>query len=182
MSLFFGRDQMRLRRSGQAAAPRPNATWRKGIVGTAGTACSFERQQRSPRPDLAAPADLLDDHAVVELALAVAQAGLQHIGMNIEERQRLPDLLGLIEHEMDVLEGLARPALGAEIARDHLAALGVHDLRVGGRALRDLEEGGRIEAEAGREHQAFGERQAVEAEDEIDGELGAAAVADAADM
>ena len=48
--------------------------------------------------------------------------------------------------------------------------------------LRHLQERMRLEAEPCREHEAFGERQPVEAEDEVDGELGAPAVADAADV
>ena len=49
-------------------------------------------------------------------------------------------------------------------------------------ARATFEECRRIEAEPGRKDQPFGEREAIEAEDEIDRELGAAAVADLADV
>src|SRR5262249_52859533 len=119
----------------------------------------------------AAPADLRDDDAVVELALAGAHAGFQHVAVDREQRQRLADLGRLVEHQVHVLEVLAGAALGAEIALDHLAALGVHHLRVGRRGLRNFEERMWLETELRREHESLGEREAVEAEDEIDGKL-----------
>ena len=77
---------------------------------------------------------------------------------------------------------MAGAALRGEIGANHLGALGVHHLRVGSRAARHREEDGRVEPETLGEHQAFGQRQAIEAEDQIDRELGAPAVADLADM
>ena len=47
---------------------------------------------------------------------------------------------------------------------------------------RDFQESHGIETDALREHQAFGECHAVEAENEIDGELGPAAVTDLTDV
>jgi len=45
-----------------------------------------------------APADLLDDNAVVPFAFAVVQASLQHRGVDCKQRQFLPDLTRLLEH------------------------------------------------------------------------------------
>src|SRR5215472_7802255 len=53
-----------------------------------------------------APADFLDDDAVVALAVAVADAGVQHVGVNLQERQGLPGLPRLVEHEVGVLQRL----------------------------------------------------------------------------
>ena len=83
---------------------------------------------------------------------------------------------------MDVLERLAHAAFRREIAGDHFRSLGVHDLRGRGRGARHLQERRRIEPEPLGKHQPFGERQAIEAENEIDRELGPAAVADPADV
>jgi hypothetical protein len=81
-----------------------------------------------------------------------------------------------------VLVGLPGAALRRKIRCRHLCALGVHHLGISGGAACDLEEGLRVEAEAGREHQTFGERDAVEPENQIDRELGAATVAGPADV
>src|SRR5580693_5015849 len=129
-----------------------------------------------------AAADFLDDDAVVLLAVAMTDASLQYVGVNLQKRQLLAGLARLIEHELGVLERLADAALGREIAADHFWSLGVHDLRGRGRTARDVQERRRVEPEAGGKDQPFGERQAVEAENEIDRELGAAAVADLADV
>src|SRR5580704_3183192 len=147
---------------------KPNAPGRSMAVG-------------NPRSQDAA-ADFLDDDAVVLLAVAVTDAGLQHVGVNFQERQLLAGLARLVEHELRVLERLPHAALRREIAADHFWSFGVHDLRGRGRAAGDVEERRRIEPEAGGKDQTFGERQAVEAEDEIDRELGAAAIADLADV
>ncbi len=83
---------------------------------------------------------------------------------------------------MHVLERLPHAAFRREIAGDHFRAFGVHDLRLGRRRARDFKKRRRVEAEAGGEDQSFGEREAIQAEDEIDGEFGPAAVADLADV
>ena len=83
---------------------------------------------RNPRSQHAA-ADFLDDDAVVLLAVAVADAGLQHVGVNFQKRQLLAGLARLVEHELRVLERLADAAFRREIAADHFRSLGVHDLR-----------------------------------------------------
>ena len=83
---------------------------------------------------------------------------------------------------MAVLQRLLHAALRRKIAAQHLRSLGVHHLRIGGRALCNFQEGIGIEAELFGEHQAFGERQPVQTENEIDRQFGAAAVADIADM
>jgi hypothetical protein len=99
-----------------------------------------------------------------------------------QKRQRLADLLRLIEHQVHVFQMLLHVALRREIARDHLLTLGVHDLRIGRGRPRHLQECRQIEPDALGEHHALGERHAIEAQDQIDRELGAAAVADLADM
>ena len=111
-----------------------------------------------------------------------SHAGFQHVGMHRERRQLLADAFGLLLHQVHVLEVLGDAAFGREVAADHLAALDVHDLRIGRRRAHHLEERRGIEPEPLGERQPFRQRQPVEAEDEIDRELGAAAVADLADV
>ena len=89
--------------------------------------------------------------------------------------------LRLVEHQMDVLERLADAAFRREIAADHSRPL-VSMTCEARRAARDVEKRRGIEAEALGKHQPLGERQAVETENEIDRKLGAAAVADLADV
>src|SRR5262245_23693966 len=60
----------------------------------------------SGRPRGAA-ADLVDDDAVVEIGLAVADAGLQHFLVQGGERKLLAELLALLEHELHVFQVLA---------------------------------------------------------------------------
>ena len=86
--------------------------------------------------------------------------------------------LRLLQHQVHVLERLSHTTFRREVAIDHLATLHVHDLRIGGGLLRHREKGCRVESKAGGEYQPLGKRHAVEAEDEIDCELGAPAVAD----
>src|SRR6516164_2347469 len=77
---------------------------------------------------------------------------------------------------------LGDAALSGELAADHLRTLDVHDLRIGGRAARDLEKSLRIESKSLGKYQTLGHGQSVEAQDQIDGELGAPAISDLADM
>jgi hypothetical protein len=55
-------------------------------------------------------------------------------------------------------------------------------LRTGCRGARNLQESRRIETKPRRKDQALGKREAIEAENEIDGKLGAATVTDFADV
>src|SRR5215470_10018512 len=114
--------------------------------------------------------------------MAGTDAGFEHVGVDFERRQALALAVRLLEHQLRVLESLLDAALRAEIAGDHFRPLGVHHLRVGRSAPRDLKERGWIEPEPRREYQAFGEREPVEPEDQIDGELGASAVAGLPDV
>src|ERR1700680_3384685 len=104
----------------------------------------------------------------------MSDAGLQDVGVNLQKRQLLAGLARLVEHELSVLERLADAAFRRKIAADHFRSFGVHDLRGRGRAAGDVEERRRIETEAAGEDQTFGQRQAIEAEDEVDRELGTA--------
>src|SRR5215471_14845629 len=113
----------------RARRSRPPSPARSTAPSAPASSASSRRASRSPLP--AAPADLRDDDAVVELALAGAHARFQHVAVDLEQRQRLAHLLRLVEHQVHVLEVLTRTALGAKIALDHLAALGVHHLRIG---------------------------------------------------
>src|SRR6516225_1331509 len=137
-------------------------------------------QSSQSRPH--APPDLFDHGTVVQVSLPLPHAGLQDIGMDFEQRKPLLHPFGLFEHEVDVLEMLGDAALGIKFAADHLRTLDVHDLRIGSRAARDLEEGRRIEPKPLCKYQALGHGQSVEAEDKIDGELGAPAISDLAHM
>src|SRR6516162_3655848 len=77
---------------------------------------------------------------------------------------------------------LGDAAFGGELAADHLRTFDVHDLRIGGRAARDLEKSLRIESKSLGKYQALSHGQTVEAQDQIDRELGAPAISDLADM
>src|SRR5881296_2380550 len=90
--------------------------------------------------------------------------------------------LGLLQHQVHILERLSHTAFRREIAIEHLGTLHIHDLRIGGGLLRHREKSRGVESKARGEYQPLGERHAVEAEDKIDSELGAAAVADVSDM
>src|SRR5215468_247191 len=126
--------------------------------------------------------DLIDHGAVVQVSLPLPHAGFQDVGVDFEQRKPLLHPFGLFEHEVDVLEMLGDAAFGIKFAADHLRTLDVHDLRIGGRAARDLEKSLRIEPKSLGKYQALGHGQSVEAEDKIDGELGAPAISDLAHM
>ena len=123
------------------------------------------------------PADLADHHAVVVVAFAVADAGLQDLGVQLGEGQVLTQLTRLRQHQLDVLERLASPPFRREIAAHHLRPLRIHDLRVGGGLARDVEKPRGLEPHALGKHEPFRQSQAIEAEDQIDGKLGAAGIA-----
>src|ERR1700716_1187848 len=93
---------------------------------------------------------------------------------------------GLLQHQVHVLERLSHTAFRREVAIEqpieHLGTLHIHDLRIGGGLLRHRKKSRRIESKTGGEYQPPGEGDAVEAEDKMDSELGAPAVADVADM
>src|ERR1700745_3664711 len=129
-----------------------------------------------------APPDLLDHCTVVQVSLPLPHAGFQHIGVDFEQRKLLLHPFGLLEHKVHILEMLGDAAFGAELAADHLRTFDVHDLRIGGRAARDLEKSLRIESKSLGKYQTLGPGQSVEAQDQIDGELGAPAISDFADM
>ena len=111
------------------------------------------------------------------VAFAVADAGFEDLGVQLGEGQVLTQLTRLRQHQLDVLERLACPSFRREIAAHHLRPLRIHHLRVGGRLPRDVEKPRRLEPHALGEHEPLRERQAVEAEDQIDGKLGAAGIA-----
>src|SRR5262249_60988680 len=84
--------------------------------------------------------DLLDNRAVVEIALAVAHASREHVGMDREKWQPLPRAPGLRQHQVHVLEMLGDAAFRGELAAHHLRTLHVHHLRIGGGAAPHVEE------------------------------------------
>ena len=108
---------------------------------------------------LHASPDLVDDDAVVLIPFAVADAGLENLSVQPRERQILSDLARLRQHEFDILERLARASFSREVAAHHLGALGVHDLRIGRRLARDLEEACGLKPQALRKDKPFRERQ-----------------------
>jgi hypothetical protein len=85
------------------------------------------------------------------------------------------------QDEREILVRLGDFAVRREIAREHLAAFLVHDLRVGRRAARHLEEGLERKAEAIGEDEPLRQGGAVQTEDEVDGELRLVAVAERAE-
>src|SRR6185369_5211317 len=75
----------------------------------------------APRLTRASPSrDLVDDGAVVEIGLARAHTGLQHVAMHVEHGQSLPMTLGLLQHQVHVLERLPHTAFRREVAIEHL--------------------------------------------------------------
>src|SRR5262245_882071 len=125
-----------------------------------------------------APPDLLDDDAVVLVAFAVEDTRLQNPRVQRGEGKLLSDLACLRQDQLDVLESLANSALGQKITPQHLRALGIHDLRIGCRLPRNLEETRGFELHALGKDQPFREGQAVKAENEIDGELSSTRLSD----
>src|SRR5499427_9670372 len=156
---------------GTYTAPLP-ARWIGRVV-----ASTTDEAKSSRGTVLHAPPDLVDDDAVVLIPFAVADSGLENLSVQPRERQILSDLARLRQNEFHILEGLARASFSREVPAHHLGALGVHDLRIGRRLARDLEEACGLKPEALRKNKPFRERQAVEAEDQIDGKLGAAGAA-----
>ena len=132
---------------------------------------------------LSSPAPhFLDDRAVVEIGFAGAHAGLQHVGMHFKHRQFLPDGGGLVEHQMHIFQRLLDAAFRRKIAAHHFRPFGLHHLRIGGRAARHLKKSRGVETKPLGKDQALRQSEAIEAEDQIDRELGAAAIADFADV
>src|SRR5665213_1713931 len=58
------------------------------------------------------PANLFYDDAVIHVSFARAHAGFKYVGMQFEHRQFLPDAGCLIEHQMNVFQGLLGAAFG----------------------------------------------------------------------
>src|ERR1700735_3171147 len=85
--------------------------------------CHLRHRLRGPKPLLLTPPDFLDHNAIVLFAVAMAPARFQHVGVNRKKRQLLPDLTGLVEHQLRVLERLAHAALGRKIFRYHFRTL-----------------------------------------------------------
>src|SRR6516225_3699529 len=125
---------------------------------------------------------VLNDNAVVHFAVAMADTGLEHRRVYGKKRQLLAEFAGLIEHQMRVFECLADPALRSKIARHHLRSLGIHDLRRGCGRAGHFEKGRRVETKARGENEPLGESKTIKSENKIDGELGAAAIADLSDV
>src|SRR5499427_3970254 len=110
-----------------------------------------------------APPDLFDHSAVVQVSLPLPHAGFQHRGMDFEQRKLLLHPFGLREHEAHILEMLGEAAFGGKFAADHLRTFDVHDLRIGGRAARDLEKSLRLESKSLGKYQTLSHGQSVEA-------------------
>src|ERR1700687_5116737 len=100
--------------------------------------------------------DFFYDDAVIQLSFARAYASFKHFGVHFEHRKLLPDIGGLVEHEMDVFQGLLGAAFRREVAAQHFRPLGFHHLRVRGRAARHREKGRRIEPQAFGENETLG--------------------------
>src|SRR5262249_26646365 len=99
--------------------------------GTAQARSAEKSSSRSNTLRTALPSrDLVDDGAVVEIRFAHAHTCLQHVAMHVEHGQGLPMTLGLLQHQVHVLERLSHTAFRGEVAIEHLCALHVHDLRI----------------------------------------------------
>src|SRR5215472_15790229 len=83
---------------------------------------------------------------------------------------------------MHVFERLADAAFRRKVAGNHFRPFGIHHLRSSCGDSRHLQKSLGVETKPRRKDQALGKREAVETENEIDGELGAATVTDLADV
>src|SRR5215475_12099672 len=81
----------------------------------------------------------LDDGTVIEISLAGAHAGLEHVRMHAKHRKLLPDRGCLIEHQMHVFQCLLQATFRGKITAHHFRPFSLHHLRIGRRATRDLE-------------------------------------------
>ena len=72
--------------------------------------------------------------------------------------------------------------LRRELPAHHSVAFHVHHLRVARRFTCHFEKGGGIEPKALGQHNAFGQSEPIESENEVDGEIGPAPVAHLSDM
>src|SRR5215468_6502533 len=89
----------------------------------------------------------LDDGTVIEISLAGAHAGLEHVRMHAKHRKLLPDRGCLIEHQMHVFQCLLQATFRGKITAHHFRPFSLHHLRIGRRATRDLEKRSWIKAE-----------------------------------
>src|SRR5262252_125419 len=112
----------------------------------------------------AAP-DFLDDGTVVEISLAGAHAGLEHVRMHAEHRKLLSGRGCLIEHQMHVFQCLLHAPFHGKIATHHFWPFGLHHLRIGSRAARDIEKRGWVKPETFGKDEALGQRQTIKAKD-----------------
>src|ERR1700737_3079572 len=78
-----------------------------------------DQRSRGVSRNIPAPADFVDDNAVVELAFAVAHAGLEHVLMHLQGRQPLLHALRLLQYEMHILEMLGDASFGSKFAAHH---------------------------------------------------------------
>ena len=102
--------------------------------------------------------------------------------MHFKHRQFLTGGGRLLEHQAGILQRLPDTAFGRKVIAHHLWPFGFHHLGIRSRTARDVQECDGIKPEALGENEAFRKRQAIEAKDQIDGKLGAAAIANIADM
>ena len=84
----------------------------------------------------------------------------------------LPQPVGVLQDDPQVLVVLGDFRLRREIATEHLLALHVHRTGIGRRGLQQCEERLKVQAEAFGEDEALGQRQPVEPQDEIARQLG----------
>ena len=129
------------------------------------------------------PPDLLDDDAVVALGLAGTHAGLQHVAVHFAASAAPGPSRSARSSIMctSLSVCLTRPS-GAKSRVTIFGPLVSITCDCEAEPLRHVEERLGIEPHALGEGQPFRQRQAVEPEDEIDRELGAAAVAGLADV
>ena len=92
----------------------------------------------------------------------------------------MPDGGCLIEHQVHIFQCLLHSAFRGKIAAHHFRPLGLHHLRIGGRPASHIEKPGGVETKPLGKDQALGQCETIEAKDQIDGELGAASIADLA--
>ena len=91
--------------------------------------------------------------------------------------------LRLSEDQFGVLQGLRNMRLRRKIPRQHLVSLGVHHGRICRGLARDREErSGTSRPRLSANDNALGERRAVVLQDQVERKLGAAGVADPADL
>ena len=116
---------------------------------------------------------LLDDGGRVPISLAVRFGGDENLLEGGGQRHGRTQILALLQHEADILVMLEEPRHRIIVVRlDHPLPPVLHRLAVGETVLEDSEKDFHVHARLHAETKALGHGHTIEAEDEVDDELG----------